>query len=141
MTAEHNRMLIKHYFAVVSGADSATDIGNFFSPDTVWHVPQSNPDIKPNPKVGHAAVMELLSSGINIYRPGSLEIQVQRLICDENTVVAQFTLAAKLANGTDYKNNYVMVFSIAHGKIYEVWEYLDTLYQWQLGTFADSPQQ
>lgn len=137
MTIEKNKALIQQYFSVVAGTDTSMGIGEFFSPDVVWHVPQSNPAIKPNPRVGHAAVMDLLSSGVGIYQPGSLEIQQQRLVADESCVMAQFTLVAKLANGTDYKNDYIMLFSIARGKIDGVWEYLDTLYQWELGTFEN----
>jgi ketosteroid isomerase-like protein len=138
MSIDQNTSLIHHYLSVVSGVDTSVPIGDFFSEDVVWHVPQSNPDIVPNPRVGHAAVMDLLTSGVGIYQPGSLDIQAQRLVADENHVVAQFTLAAKLANGKNYRNDYVMLFSIDHGKINGVWEYLDTLYQWQLGTFDNS---
>lgn len=135
MVIENNKSLIQQYFSVVSGADTSLSIGDFFSDDVVWHVPQSNPDIKPNPRVGHAAVMDLLASGVGIYQPGSLDIQQQRLVVDENCVMAQFTLVAKLANGKDYRNDYIMLFSLDRGKINGVWEYLDTLYQWQLGAF------
>lgn len=137
MTIENNRTLIQQYFSVVAGTDTSLDIGDFFSDDVVWHVPQSNPDIKPNPRVGHAAVMDLLNSGVGIYQPGSMDIQQQRLVVDESCVMAQFTLAAKLANGKDYRNDYIMLFSVDQGKINGVWEYLDTLYQWQLGTFEN----
>ena len=85
--------------------------------------------------------MDLLSSGVGIYQPGSLDIQQGRWVVDESHVMAQFTLVAKLANGTDYENDYIMLFSISEGtprgKIDGVWEYLDTLYQWRLGTFEN----
>lgn len=135
MTTESNKALIQHYFAVVSGVDTDTDLGSLFAEDATWQVPRSNPDIQPNPRVGHAAVMDLLTSGVDIYQPGSLDIQLQRLVADEDCVTAQFTLLAKLASGKDYSNDYVMLFHIKEDKISGVWEYLDTLYQSQLGTF------
>ena len=137
MTIEQNRALVQQYFSVVTGADTSTDLGSFFAPNVTWQVPQSNPAIKPNPRVGHAAVMDLLTSGVGIYEPGSMDIQQQRVVADESSVVVQFTLVARLARGTDYRNDYIMLFSISDGKIDGVWEYLDSLYQWQLETFAN----
>lgn len=137
MTIEENKALVQRYFSVVTGADTDTDLGSFFAADVTWQVPQSNPAIKPNPRIGHAAVMDLLTSGVGIYQPGSMDIQQQRVVADESSVVVQFTLVAKLARGTDYKCDYVMLFSISDGKIDGVWEYLDSLYQWQLGTFEN----
>ena len=135
MPIENNKVLVQRYFSVVCGLDTNTEIGDFFSDDVVWHLPQSNPAIKPNPRIGHAAVMDLLSTGVWIYKPGSLDIQLQNLVSEQSRVVAQFTLKAKLSNGKDYLNDYIMLFSIERDKINGVWEYLDTLYQWQLGTF------
>lgn len=135
--ADNNKALILDYFEVITGRRSDRPIGDFFAEDAVWYVPQSNPAIKPNPRRGHAAVMDLLSSGVDVYQPGSLVLDLERLIADADNVVAQFTLTAKLANGTDYVNQYCFVFSISGGRIDGVWEYLDTLYQWRCGTFAD----
>ena len=135
MSAENNRAVIVQYFDVISGKDASVTIGDLLSEDVVWHVPQSNPDIKPNPRVGFDAVMDIFVSGVNIYQQGSMDVQLQRLVADEDCVMSQFTLLAKLANGKDYKNDYIMLFSVKDGKINGVWEYLDTLYQYQLGTF------
>lgn len=134
MSATENRTLILDYFAAISGQGSRA-IGDFFAANVVWHVPQSNPLIKPNPRRGHAAVMDLLSAGVGVYQPGSLRIDLQRLIVDDAQVAAQFTLNARLANGNDYINQYCFVFSIVDGRIDGIWEYLDTLYQSQRGAF------
>jgi ketosteroid isomerase-like protein len=135
MTKEKNKKIVQQYFDVVTGKSHEIPLEDFFAPNVEWHVPQSNPAIKPNPKVGHAAVMDLLSSGVNIYQPESMEVVLDRLIADEYAVAAQFTLNAKLANGNDYHNQYFFLFSFENGKIDGVWEYLDTLYQWRQGTF------
>lgn len=137
MGINDNKRLIIDYFDVVTGKRDDLPIGNFFSNDAVWHVPQSNPDIKPNPKVGHAEVMDVLTSGVGIYRPGSMTVNLEKLIADDDHVVAQFMLDATLANGNDYHNRYVFIFGISGGKICEVFEHLDTLYQWRQGTFED----
>lgn len=132
MSAPDCRTLILDYFAAVSGQGTRA-IGDFFTPDVVWQVPQSNPLIKPNPRRGHAAVMDLLSAGVGVYQPGSLQIDLQRLIVDDTQAAAQFTLSARLANGNEYINQYCFLFSIVDGRIDGIWEYLDTLYQAQSG--------
>jgi uncharacterized protein len=131
-----NKQLILEYFETIGGQRSDRPIGDFFAADVVWQVPQSNPMVVPNTVRGHAAVMALMASGVGVYKPGSLRIDLQRVIADEQHVVAQFTLTAQLANGNDYINHYCFVFSIDAGKINGVWEYLDTLYQWRQGAFG-----
>lgn len=131
MSAQENKKLLQQYFSVVSGTETGVALGDFFSDDVVWYVPQTNPDIKPNPRVGHAAVMDLLNSGTTIFQAGTMDIHMQRLLADEDCVTAQFTMKAKLANGAAYENHYVMLFAVDCGKISGVWEYLDTHYLWQ----------
>lgn len=135
MSAHDNRNLILAYYAALAG-EGDRPLGDFFAPDVVWHVPQSNPMIKPNPRRGHAAVMDLLASGIGVYREGSLRIDRQRIVADESQVGVQFTLTAQLANGDPYVNQYFFLFSIADGRIDGVWEYLDTLYQARSGALG-----
>jgi ketosteroid isomerase-like protein len=140
MSATQNKALIHSYFEVITGKNTERNIGDFFSADVIWNVPRSNPMIVPNPRRGHAAVMDLMSAGVGVYRPGSLALYLERLIADDAHVVAQFTLSATLANGNDYVNQYCFVFSISAGKIDGVWEYLDTLYQQQRGAFDTGGQ-
>jgi ketosteroid isomerase-like protein len=132
--AARNRALVLDYFATMNGAGSGRALPDFFAADVVWHLPQSNPML-PNPRRGHAAVMELMASGVGVYRAGSLRIDLQRVLADEAGAVAQFTLSAVLANGNDYANHYLFLFSIANDRIDGVWETLDTLYQWRQGAF------
>jgi ketosteroid isomerase-like protein len=77
-----------------------------------------------------------MAAGVGVYKAGSIQIDLQRVIADDEQVAAQFTLRAQLANGNDYSNQYCFVFSIANGKIAAVWEYLDSLYQSRQGAFG-----
>jgi hypothetical protein len=133
--AAANKQLILDYFDTVCGKRNEPPIGDYFASDIVWQVPQSNPLIVPNPRRGHAAVMDLLMSGVGVYKAGSLRIDLQRVIADEEQAAAQFTLSAQLANGNDYVNHYCFLFSLKAGKIDHIWEYLDTLYQSRQGAF------
>lgn len=135
MPAEKNKQLILDYFDVIEGKNTTMAIGDFFSDNAVWHLPQSNTMFKTNPRRGRAAVMEVLNSGVDVYQPGTIRISVDRVIADAESVAAQFTLDAKLVDGKDYSNHYCFVFSIRNGRIDGIWEYLDSLYQSQLGMF------
>ena len=134
-TVAANKALVMRYFDIIGGR-LAAPLADCFTPDARWHVPASNPMIKPNPKCGIDGVMEVLSSGVDIYAPGCLDVRIEAVIADRHDVAAQFTLNARLANGTPYENRYFFRFRIAGGRIAEVWEYLDTLHQHNLGTFA-----
>lgn len=138
--AARNKALILDYFATMNGTGSGRALPDFFGPGVVWHMPQSNP-MRPNPRRGHAAVMELMASGVGVYKEGSIKIDLQRVIADEDGVAAQFTLSAQLANGNNYVNQYVFIFAIEDDRIAGVWENLDTLYQSQRGAFTTSPAQ
>jgi uncharacterized protein len=131
---EANKALILDYFATMNGAGSGRHLADFFAENVVWHLPQSSP-MTQDPRSGRAAVMALLQDGVDTYRRGTLKIDLQRVVADDAHVVAQFTLTAQLANGNDYDNQYLFLFSIADGRIDGVWEYLDTLYQSQKGAF------
>jgi len=135
MTTADNLAIVRHYFDIVTGKRQDRDLASFLAEDVTWTVPQSNPDIRPNPRIGKPAVLDLLTAGVTIYRPGSLTVELENLFGDEDMVAAQFTLHAILANGRDYHNRYVFLFRLRHGLIAGIWEYLDTLYQMQRGAF------
>ena len=68
--------------------------------------------------------------------PGSLDVHLEAVIADRHDVAAQFTLNALLANGAAYENRYFFRFRMTEGRIAEVWEYLDTLRQHELGALG-----
>lgn len=136
-STSQNRRLIEHYFRAILGEDDSRELADFFTADATWQVPRSNPQIRPNPRVGHAAVMDLLTSGVGVYAPGSMTLELHRLVADDMHVVAQFTMRANLASGAPYENDYCFVFALREGRISGVWEYLDTWHQQAQGTWAN----
>lgn len=130
-----NKALVMRYFDIIGGRLDAP-LAECFSADARWHVPPSNPMIRPNPKCGIDGVMEVLGSGVAVYAPGSIDISLEAVIADRHDVATQFTLRARLADGRPYENRYFFRFRIAGGRIAEVWEYFDTLLQQQLGALA-----
>ena len=133
--AAANKAIVLRYFDIIGGR-LAVPLAECFTPDARWHVPPSNPMIRPNPACGIDGVMQVLSSGVGIYAPGSLDVRMEAVIADRHDVAAQFTLSALLANGKPYENRYFFRFRIADGRIAEVWEYLDTLRQHELGALC-----
>lgn len=133
-----NKQLIEQYFAVLSGQVTDRSLADFFAADVVWHAPPYHPLVTPNPRVGHAAVMDLLSSGVGTYQPGSIQVTLHRLLAEATLVGAQFSLHAMLMDGQDYHNEYFLLFAVNQGKIGAVWEYLDTFQQFQYGMFKSS---
>lgn len=133
---ERNRQLVLRYFDIISGRRTDLRLEDLFSADARWHVPVSNPMIHPNPKCGVDGVMEVLTSGVDVYQRGSLDIRIESVIADERDVAVQFTLLAKLASGAPYDNRYFFRFRLDGERIAEVWEYLDTLHQQRQGAFA-----
>jgi ketosteroid isomerase-like protein len=135
MSAAENLKIVRHYFDVVMGERSDRDLVSFFAEDVTWQVPQTNPSIRPNPRIGIARVMDLLTSGVGIYQPGSMTMEFETMFGDAEQVAVRFTLHATLANGRDYHNQYAFIFALRDGLITGVWEFLDTLYQAECGTF------
>ena len=133
--AAANKALVMRYFDIIGGR-LAAPLEECFTPDARWHVPPSNPMIKPNPACGIDGVMRVLGSGVGVYAPGSLDVHLEAVIADRHDVAAQFTLNALLVNGAAYENRYFFRFRMADGRIAEVWEYLDTLRQHELGALG-----
>lgn len=131
----NSKSVVQTYFDVILGRNAAIALTDLFTDDASWRVPRSNPMIKPNPKVGKAGVMDVLTNGVSVYQPDTFRIEALKLIAEEDEVVALFTLKARLADGRDYENDYVFYFALRDGKIHEVRENLDTLRQAQFGVF------
>jgi ketosteroid isomerase-like protein len=62
------------------------------------------------------------------YRPGSITIEIERLIAENDYVAAQFILRAITRRDESYENYYHFLFRGINGKISQCWEYVDTLY-------------
>ncbi len=135
-TVTDNKQCVMRYFDIICGRRTDLPIEDCFTIDARWHVPFSNPMIKPNPKCGLAGVMEVLTSGVDIYQRDSLDIHIESMIGDQSDVAVQLTLNARLANGAPYNNRYFFRFRLEGERIAEVWEYLDTLHQQRQGAFA-----
>lgn len=73
----------------------------------------------------HALVEQLLGPLFGQLQAG-ISSKIERLVAEDDIVVAQTTGSAETHDGTPYNNSYCQVIRIRDGKIVEVKEYLDT---------------
>jgi uncharacterized protein len=62
----------------------------------------------------------------------ALEVKIQRMVCDGDTVVAEAEIRSKNIHGQEYVNQYSFWMDVRDGKICRIREYLDTLYAQQV---------
>jgi len=71
--------------------------------------------------------------------PDSTRVEVTRTLAEGDDVVIEWTSRARTRRGDPYENHCIGVFTIAHGKIKAVREYMDTGYaQQRLGALVGS---
>lgn len=84
---------------------------------------------------GHAKISgrrdhDMMVNSVQAFKelwPGGLRPVFKSVIAEDDQVAVEFEGNAKLPNGVDYKNQYVMVFKLRDGKIKSVHEYFCTL--------------
>ena len=125
MGAAENKKLIETYFERISTGDPK--LSEMLADEVTWWVPPGS-DMA-GLYEGKAKVLELMGSGIGLYdQTVPMQIDVQEMVAEGNTVCVQFVLSAKTAKGRDYRNHYHFVFKTKRGKISAVKEYVDTKY-------------
>ena len=125
MSIDTNKALIRDYFARMSSGDPT--IPDLLAEDVTWWVPQSSP--LAGLHEGRDAVLALMGSGVELYDANSpMEVDIEEMVAEGDTVCVQTTISAKTAQGEPYENHYHFVFRVRGGRIAAVKEYVDTLY-------------
>lgn len=120
-----NKDAVCDYFARMSAGDPAAS--EIFAEDVSWWVPQGSS--LAGTYRGKKAVLEMMGAGVSAYSPDvAFEIDVQRLLAEEDWVHAQVELAAAARDGTPYRNQYLFAVRLRDGLFVEVREYVDTKY-------------
>ncbi|HKM27983.1 MAG TPA: nuclear transport factor 2 family protein [Thiopseudomonas sp.] len=127
-----SKALITQYFDSITG-NSTTPITDYFSDDIRWNLPPTHPF--GGPFTGIPAVLEMMAKGAHFFPYETIAIELHSLIAEAENVVAHFRLTAQTHDGRDYANEYLFRFKCRGQKIIEVWEFLDTYYQQQMGMF------
>jgi len=85
------------------------------------------------------AVLEMLGQGSHLFRFETIAIDRRALIVEDDNAAVHFILKAKMHDNRDYCNEYLFRFQCQDGKISQVWECMDTYYQYTVGMF-DTPK-
>lgn len=130
MGASENKEAVLEYFSMVGGGEEGAvqRAVERFREDAIWHLPPSLPN--GGSYRGRQAIIDMLNAdeGMALYEPGSMKVQAEAMIADDDYVVVPLVLRAVTRHGEPYENRYVFVYRLENSEIVEVWENLDTLY-------------
>ncbi len=125
METESSRQLVLDYYRALESGDPA-DIERVLADDVVWSPPSSAPI--DGPFSGRDTVLKAMrESGARFFDLASFKVETHKIVADGDTVVVLQSLVGKAANGRDYSNEYVWVFTCAGGKIVRMDEHNDSL--------------
>lgn len=138
MTTDHHdesssneaEQVLRAYLAALTGGD-VTAIAESFAQDARWSVHGTLP--LAGTRDGRAAIMKFLLGAGNLYRPGTQHFTFGDIIVQGERVVLEWRVRGiASATGLPYDNEYCGVFTVRHGRIVEVREYLDSLHAAQV---------
>jgi uncharacterized protein len=126
MTSPDSRTVLTRYVESVQAGDAAA-IRECFAEDAVWQLDGELP-ISGTWRGRDAILNEFLATAMSYYQPGSVDLEVTRIVAEGEHAVMQWTSRARSTSGEPYENHCIGVFTIRDGKIARVHEYMDTLY-------------
>ncbi|MCA9510811.1 MAG: nuclear transport factor 2 family protein [Myxococcales bacterium] len=120
-----NKQVVRDYFARMAAGDATA--ADLLADDVTWWVPQSSS--LAGTHAGKPAVLAMMAGGVDAYASDvPFEIDVERLVAEDDWVCAQVELRAAARDGTPYRNQYHFAMRVRDGRLVEVREYVDTLY-------------
>ena len=126
MNTESSRQLVLDYYQALGSANPAADLKNILADDVEWHSPPSSPidDVYH----GRDTVLKTMREcGVRFFDVPTMKAETKKIIADGDTVVVLQSVTGKAANGRDYSNEYVWIFTCANGKIVRMDEHNDSL--------------
>lgn len=129
MGSAENKAVVQAYFDAVNKGHLTDELLDFMTDDVTWWIQKASPSA--GLYEGKAGVKKLFSIDIPIFS-APLAVNIVRMVCEGDTVVAEAEIRSKNKDGNEYVNQYSFWFDIREGKIARVREYLDTLYAQQV---------
>ena len=123
------KTVLARYVAAVEAEDGET-IGASFADDATWTLAGELP-ISGTWVGRQAIVSEFLPTAMSHYAPGSVSLEITRMIAEGDNVALQWTSRARTLDGNPYENHCIGVFTVRDGKITSVREYMDTHYAYR----------
>lgn len=122
-----NKNVLERYVAALQAQDSDA-LRDFFAEDATWTLQAGQLPIS-GTWVGRDRIMDgFFRMAMSHYEPGSVEVEVTAMLAEDDQVVLQWTSRARTRDGRPYENGCIGVFTVRHGTIRAVREYMDTLY-------------
>ena len=91
-------------------------------------MPPGSAPIGQGPFRGREVVLSaMVGAGKRFFDLPTMRSEVRKLVAEGDTVMVRSSASCKAANGRDYSNEYVWVFTCASGKIVQMEEHTDTL--------------
>lgn len=118
--------VLRAYLAALQAGDVAA-IAESFAEDARWLLHGTLP--LAGTKCGREAIMDFLLHATTLFRPGTQRFTFADITSQGERVVLEWRVQGiATATGLAYDNDYCGVFTIRHGQIVEVREYLDSLH-------------
>jgi hypothetical protein len=135
MTSPDSKTVLSRYVETVQAGDAAA-IRDCFAEDAVWQLDGELP-ISGTWRGREAILNEFLATAMSYYQPGSVSLEITRLVAEGEHAVMEWTSRARNTRGEPYENHCIGVFTVRDGRIVHVHEYMDTLYAHQVA-FAEA---
>ena len=137
VVATDGKAVIERYVAALNAGDGAA-VADSFAEDAVWELDGDLP-ISGTWDGRDAILNGFFPTAGTLLDPDSTRVEVTRTLAEGDDVVIEWTSRARTRRGDPYENHCIGVFTIAHGKIKAVREYMDTGYaQQRLGALVGS---
>lgn len=123
MSASTNKAIVQRFYDASNAGDMETSM-NLIADDIRWT--NIGTTSLSGTFVGKQALMEKLLGPLFSSLKAGIRMTVQRLVAEDDHVVALVSGAAETHDGKPYNNSYCWVIRIRDGKFAEVTEYADT---------------
>jgi uncharacterized protein (TIGR02246 family) len=121
------KSVIRRYVSALQAGDERT-VRELFDKNATWTLAAGELPISGTWEGRDSIVNEFLATARSYYEPGSVSIDITGMIAEGDQVVLQWTSRAYTRTGRRYENDCIGVFTVRHGRIQAVREYMDTLY-------------
>ncbi|MEJ7635252.1 nuclear transport factor 2 family protein [Aeromicrobium sp.] len=105
-------------------------ISDTFTPDAQWLAPPRNATAValgvPHHMIGAQEIGAFLANEFPRLFVKDVEVDFTNIVAAGSTVVVEETMSATLADGSDYVNDYCLIFELDGDRIRRVREYMDT---------------
>jgi hypothetical protein len=126
MTSPDSKTVLTRYVEAVQAGDAGT-IRDVFAADATWQLDGELP-ISGTWRGRDAILNDFLGTAMSYYQPGSVSLEITRIVAEGEHAVMEWTSRARTTRGESYENHCIGVFTVRDGRIVRVREYMDTLY-------------